>query len=95
MYIGGRNQQSKGFKEFICVEISDTVCWKGWFIGRRGKNLIYSSIQYRVNRVYCTVYVQEYHKGCTVGWFMKGVIIRIKHSVGYIGFIGVGISDMV
>ena len=25
MYIGGRNQQSKGFKEFICVEISDML----------------------------------------------------------------------
>ena len=25
MYIGGRNQQSKGCKEFICVEISDML----------------------------------------------------------------------
>ena len=56
MYIGGRNQQSKGFIiEFICVEISDML--DRMVYREEGGNSIYSSIQYRVNRVYCTVYV--------------------------------------
>ena len=55
MYIGGRNQQSKGFKEFICVEISDML--DRMVYREEGGKSIYSSIQYRVNRVYCTVYV--------------------------------------